>query len=131
MATIFQQALAELDEVKRGLSTSNAKLFGQTIAAAEKAEEALKTFISASATAKDALAEMLKVQGILEGRQARSGSSRGRKPRDPNAPVTTWHAPKGVETSTPEWSSDKRGAGPSWYREAKKHGDAALKKLEA
>ena len=131
MATIFQQALNELNEVKRGLSQSNAKLFGQAISAAEKAEDALKTFMSAAEGAKASLADMLKVQAILEGKQApgRRGAS-SKKPRDPNAAVTHWHAPKGIDTTTPTWSSDKRGAGPTWYREAKAQGDTALKKLE-
>jgi hypothetical protein len=130
MATIFEQALKELDEVKQGLSRSNAVLFKQAIAAADKAEDALKAFISASATAQDSLAEMLKVQTILTGRKYAGGGTRApRKARDPNAPVTTWKAPKGKEGQHPTWSSDKRGAGPGWYREAKKNG--TLDKLVA
>lgn len=70
MATIFEQALKELDEVKRGLSTANAVLFKGTIQAAEKAEDALKSFQTAASAAKSSLAEMLKVQSILEGKSA-------------------------------------------------------------
>ena len=70
MATIFEQALKELDEVKRGLSTSNAVLFKGTIQAAEKAEDALKAFQSASAAASGHLEDMLKVQSILTGKSA-------------------------------------------------------------
>jgi hypothetical protein len=79
MATIFDQCLKELDDVKRGLSASNAQLFKGAIQAAEKAEDALKGFMSASETAKSHLADMLKVQAILEGKQS-AGSRRGRKP---------------------------------------------------
>ena len=75
MATIFEQALKELDEVKRGLSTSNAVLFKGTIQAAEKAEDSLKAFLSASATASGHLDEMLKVQSILTGKSAAKASS--------------------------------------------------------
>jgi hypothetical protein len=122
MPTIFEQALKELDEVKRGLSTANAKLFAQTISAAEKAEDALKTFQSAASAAESHIADMLKVQAILSGKPATITRTRTAKKRDPNAAVTVWHAPKGVTHTTMEWRSDKRGAGPSWYREAKKNG---------
>lgn len=127
MATIFEQALKELDDVKRGLSTSNAVLFKGTIQAAEKAEDALKSFLSASDSAKSHLTEMLKVQAILEGKTVRPKGA-PRKARDPNAPVKHWKAPKGTTGNKLEWSADKRGAGPGWYREAKKAG--TLDKLE-
>ena len=84
MATIFEQALKELDEVKRGLSKANPVLFKGAIQAAEKAEDALKAFQSASSTAKEALGELLNVQSILEGKSAGSsrGPGKGRTPSD-------------------------------------------------
>lgn len=78
MATIFQQALFELDTVKRGLSAANAQLFKGAIQAADHAQEALQKFITASETAQGALSDMIKVQAILTGKEV--PSARGAKP---------------------------------------------------